>query len=74
MFLLAQLQMQANLSDRFNDTRDRSDEAFELRDLDGQYSTARCGQLVVASAAAAAAASRRAPLRGHPTANSRFMR
>src|SRR5213075_184743 len=51
------------LSDRFNHTRDRSDDAFELRHLDGQLSTARCGQLVVASAAVA---SRRAPLRDHP--------
>src|SRR5207253_8576501 len=52
------------LSDRFNHTRDRANDAFELRHLDGQLSAACCSQLVVTSPAVA---SRRAPLRGHPS-------
>src|SRR5580693_9606676 len=52
------------LSDRFNHTRDRANDAFELRHLDGQLFAACCSQLVVTSAAVA---SRRAPLRGHPS-------
>src|ERR1700689_3362180 len=51
-------------SDRFNHSGDRPDDAFELRGLDDQLSTARCCQLVVASAPVA---SRGAPLRGHPS-------
>src|SRR6185437_16440817 len=51
------------LSDRLNHTRDRANDAFELRHLDGQLFAACCSQLVVTSAAVA---SRRAPLRGHP--------
>src|SRR5438876_908179 len=54
------------LSDRFNHTRDRANDAFELRHLDGQLSAACCSQLVVTSPAVA---SRRAPLRGHPSLN-----
>src|SRR5205823_9388197 len=52
------------LSDRFNHTRDRANDAFERRHLDGQLFAACCSQLVVTSAAVA---SRRAPLRGHPS-------
>src|SRR5215472_3546283 len=52
------------LSDSLNHTRDRSDDAFKLRHLDGQLFAACCSQLVVTSAAVA---SRRAPLRGHPS-------
>src|SRR2546429_1920891 len=51
-------------SDRFNHTRDRANDAFERRHLDGQLFAACCSQLVVTSAAVA---SRRAPLRGHPS-------
>src|SRR6267143_7083009 len=52
------------LSDRLNHTRDGSDDAFELRPLEGQLSPARCGELVVACAAIA---SSRAPFCGYPT-------
>src|ERR1700677_652643 len=52
------------LSDRVNHSRDREDDAFELRHLDGQLFAARRSQLVIPSAAVA---SRSAPLRGHPS-------
>src|SRR5580704_5297587 len=52
------------LSDSLDHTRDRADDAFELRHLDGQLFAACCSQFVVTGAAVA---SRRAPLRGHPS-------
>ena len=52
------------LSDSLEHTRDRANDAFELRHLDGQLFAACCSQLVVTSAAVA---SRCAPLRGHPS-------
>src|SRR6202162_815890 len=52
------------LSNRLNHSRDRPDDPFELRHLDGQLFAARRSQLVVPSATVA---SRRAPLRGHPS-------
>jgi hypothetical protein len=41
------------LSDRFNHTRGRPDDALELRYLDGQLPAACCSQLVLTSAAVA---------------------
>src|SRR6266436_5497312 len=51
------------LSDCLNYTRDRSDDAFELRHLDRQLFAARSSQLIVTSAAVS---SRCAPFRGYP--------
>src|SRR6267143_2298250 len=52
------------LSNSLNHTRDGSDDAFELRHLEGQLSPARCGQLVVACAAIPSCGT---PFCGYPT-------